>query len=84
MVFKKACRQIALGTAVVAATTACSSPTDKAATEEANSEAVPDAILGQASWDDHRDRPLHRVSCGFDAPFYRFKAEGHEIGRAHV
>jgi hypothetical protein len=34
-------------------------------------------VLGQVSWDDHPDRPVHRVSCAFEAPFYRFRAEGH-------
>ncbi len=65
---------------VIAATTllaACSASTDPKASGESSTPVVPEVVLGRASWDDRSDRPVHRVSCNFEAPFYRFKAEGH-------
>lgn len=55
----------------------CTPSPDSSLSREPASAGLPDEVVGMASWDDHTDRPIHRVHCEFEAPFYRFKAEGH-------
>lgn len=68
---------LSLGAFATALLAACSAPTDLDTSGESGAPVVPEVVLGRVSWDDHPDRPVHRVSCGFEAPFYRFTAEGH-------
>lgn len=56
---------------------ACSVSTDPDASAQQGAPVVPEPVLGRVSWDDHPERPVHRVSCQFEAPFYRFRAKGH-------
>jgi hypothetical protein len=63
--------------AATAVLSGCSAPDDPSASGDSLAVVEPETVLGHASWDDHEDRPLHSVSCEFEAPFYRFRAEGH-------
>lgn len=58
-------------------TAACSENPETDNSQAAQSAALPDTVVGTASWDDHLQRPIHRVRCDFDAPFYSLQAEGH-------
>lgn len=62
---------------LAAFTLGCSPAPNSSQSQEQTAIGLPDKVVGVASWDDHPDRPIHRVQCEFEAPFYRFRAEGH-------
>ncbi|MFW6339266.1 MAG: hypothetical protein ACOC0Q_00190 [Wenzhouxiangella sp.] len=55
----------------------CSPSPDASRSHGQIADGLPNEVVGMASWDDHLDRPIHRVHCEFEPPFYRFRAEGH-------
>lgn len=63
--------------AAAALTVACSESAETGGASDQRPSGLPDTVVGTASWDDHLDRPIHRVSCAFEPPFYRLEAEGH-------
>lgn len=63
--------------AMAGLTAACSETPETDTAEAAEAAALPDTVVGTASWDDHLQRPIHRVRCEFEAPFYSLQAEGH-------
>lgn len=69
--------RLALAMVVTGLTAACSQglQTDESGGQAAP--ALPDQVVGLASWDDHLERPIHRVRCEFESPFYTLQAEGH-------
>ncbi|HMA98535.1 MAG TPA: hypothetical protein VKO38_03660 [Wenzhouxiangella sp.] len=62
---------------LVAMASGCSRSTGSDPVNEQPAGGLPDQVIGIASWNDHPERPIHRVSCAFEPPFYRFRAEGH-------
>lgn len=69
--------RLALAGLVTGLTIACSQAieTDKPGDQAAP--ALPEQVVGLASWDGHLKRPIHRVRCEFKPPFYTLQAEGH-------
>ena len=61
---------------LIAGFSGCSPSPDPKPAGEQVAAGLPDAVVGIASWDDHLDRPIHRVQCAFEAPFYKMQAEG--------
>jgi len=62
---------------VVVMASGCSRSTGSDSVDEQAAAGLPDQVVGMVSWDDHPERPIHRVTCAFEPPFYRFRAEGH-------
>lgn len=76
MIEPKFCARVAV-MALAGLTAACSDKPGTESADAAESAALPDTVVGTASWDDHLERPIHRVRCQFEAPFYSLQAEGH-------
>lgn len=66
---------VALFTIILMAACSRSAETEQSAAQSADG--LPEQVVGTASWDDHQQRPIHRVQCGFEPPFYTLQAEGH-------
>jgi hypothetical protein len=69
-------RKFAVAIFVLAVIAGCSQSTGSSPNGKPAEAALPEEVVGTASWDDHPERPIHRVSCEFEPPFYRFRAEG--------
>ncbi|NDY94777.1 hypothetical protein [Wenzhouxiangella limi] len=63
--------------AIAGLTAACSDEPETGSAGAAETAGLPDTVVGTASWDDHLQRPIHRVQCDFEAPFYKLQAQGH-------